>query len=107
MMNAEDCRTRSEQCLAAAQHSTDRDAQRAWRQLSDMWLLWSGQLVQLSPQNNEQLVATNDPENGKMPVAAAEPITKRAISRNGKAAEMADRLRLRLALREPMTLDRP
>jgi hypothetical protein len=38
-MNAEECKTRAEQCLAAAQHAPDRDAQRTLRQLSDMWLL--------------------------------------------------------------------
>lgn len=76
------------------------NAQRAWRQLSDMWLLWSGQLVQLCPKNNELSEATVNAENSKMPVSAAEPITELAISRNGKATEMADRLRLRLALSE-------
>ncbi len=105
MMNAEDCRIRAKDCLAAAKSASDSDAQRAWRQLSDMWLLWSGQLVQLSPENNERPEATGNSENGCMPVAAVEPITGRAISRDGKA--VADRLRLRLALREPTTLDRP
>ncbi len=94
-MNANDCRIRAKECLAA-----DRDAQRAWRQLSDMWLLWSGQLVQLYPRNNERPEAAINVENSKKPVAAAELITELAISRNGKATEMADRLRLRLALSE-------
>jgi hypothetical protein len=63
-----------------------------------MWLLWSGQLVQLYPKNNERSEVTVNTENSKKPAAAAEPITERAISRNGKRAETADRLRLRLAL---------
>ena len=89
-MNAEDCRIRAEECLATAHSASDRDAQRAWRQLSDMWLLWSGQLVQPCFKNNELSEAAVNAENSKRPVAAAEPVTERAISRKGKAAEMAD-----------------
>jgi len=63
-----------------------------------------GSLSSLAPRTTNCQKLLNA-ENGKRPVAAAEPITKRAISRDGKA--VADRLRLRLALREPMTLDRP
>jgi hypothetical protein len=98
MKNADECRRRAEKCLAAAQHASDRDAQRTWHQLSDMWLLWSGQLVQLRPENNGRSEATDDPESGKRPTVVTEPIAERAISRRRKAAEMADLLRLRLAL---------
>jgi hypothetical protein len=59
-----------------------------------------GQLVQLSPANDERPKATVSAENSKRPVAPAKLITERAIGRNGKAAKMADRLRLRLALSE-------
>jgi hypothetical protein len=100
MMNADDCRKRAEECLTAAHDASDRDGQRAWRQLSDMWLLWSGRLVQLCSKDNEPSEATVNAETTKRPVATAEPITERAISRNGKAAEVADRLRLTLALSE-------
>ncbi len=103
-MNAEDCRIRAEECLATAHSASDRDAQRAWRQLSDMWLLWSGQLVQLYPRNNERPEAAINVENSKKPVAAAELITECAISRKEKAAEIADGLRLSV-LREPTMLD--
>ena len=103
MMSAEDCRTRAQHCLAAAQHSSDRDARRAWRRLSDMWFLGSGKVVELSPQNDERSEAPGNAANAKRPVPAAEPVGERPIFRNEKAAETADRLRLRLALSE--TLD--
>jgi hypothetical protein len=71
-----------------------------------MWSLWSGRLVQSRLKGNEPPEATANTENGKEPVAAVVPITKRVTSRNGKAAEMADRLRLSLTLSETnATLD--
>jgi len=65
-----------------------------------MWLLWSGKVVELSPEDDERSDAIGNPEDGDVPVAAVEPITERAVSRDGKAADIADRLRLRLALNE-------
>jgi hypothetical protein len=113
MMNVDDCRKRAEQCLAAAQYASDRDIQRTWRELSDLWLFWSEQLVQFSAKNKAPsevavnaengkmpVAAANNAENGNMPVAAAEPIIEDAITHNGKAREMADQLRLMLSLSE-------
>ena len=95
-MNSGECRKRAEECLAVAQYVLDHDAQRMWRQLSDLWMLWSERLVQLNRRSEDNINA----ENSKRSVAVAEPIIQPPISRNREALEMADRLRLRLALKE-------
>ena len=74
MMNAEECRKRAEECLAAALSASGGDAQRTWLQLSDLWLLSSKHLVQLPSE------ATIIRENGN-----SNTIVERAIRRNGKA----------------------
>jgi len=96
-MNADDCRKRADECLAAAQYASDRDAQRTWCQLADMWLLWSEQLQRYSA---DQLgaAADNELQNGARAVTTAESVSAPATVDNRKVAEIADRLRSRLSL---------
>ncbi len=96
-MNADECGKRADECLAAAQYASDRDVQRTWRQLADMWLLWAEQLEKFGVNNERSVAAAANAENGARTVAAAEPIEP-VIS--GKAAEIADRLRSMLTLNE-------
>ena len=98
-MNSDDCRNRADECLAAAQYASDRDAQRTWRQLAEMWLLWSEQLRMLSA-NNTGSAPTNEWEDGTRSAASTGPAREAAIADNGKAATIADRLRSRLSLAE-------
>ena len=94
-MNADECRARADQCLAAAQYAPDRDVKRTWQQLADMWLLWSEQLEKLRIYSG----ATASAESGVESRLAA-TISKPVISGGGEAAKVADLLRSRLALDE-------
>jgi hypothetical protein len=96
-MNADDCRNKADECLAAAQYASDRDAQRTWRHLAEMWLLWSEQL-RTSSANNAGSAPTNGLQDGTRSVASIGPAREAAIADNTKAARMADRLRCRLSL---------
>ncbi len=98
-MNADDCRNKADECLAAAQYASDRDAQRTWRQLAEMWLLWSEQL-RMPSANNAGSAPTNELQNGMSSVASIGRAREAAIADNTKAATMADRLRSRLSLAE-------
>jgi hypothetical protein len=48
MMNPQDCKKRSAECLAAAQLCSEDRGQQAWKQLSDLWVAWSNTLGVLS-----------------------------------------------------------
>ena len=96
-MNADDCRNKADQCLAAAQYASDRDAQRTWRELAEMWLLWSEQLRMFST-NNNRAAPTNELGDGTRSAATTRS-DEPAIADNG-IATMADRLRSRLSLAE-------
>jgi hypothetical protein len=98
-MNTDDCRNKADECLAAAQYASDRDAQRTWRHLADMWLLWSEQL-RMSSANNAGSAPSNELQDGTRSVASIGPARATAIADNAKAATMADRLRSRLSLAE-------
>jgi hypothetical protein len=96
-MNADDCRKRADECLAAAQYASDRDAQRTWRQLADMWLLWSEQLQRFSA-SKVGAAADNELQNGARGETVTESASAPATADNRKVAEIADRLRSRLSL---------
>ena len=83
-MNASECSKRAEECLAAAQYASDRDAQRNWRQIADVWLLWSEQLGKLRVDNEKS--------------ETAELTTGGIVPMKGEAADAADQLRSWLAL---------
>ena len=95
-MNADDCRNKADECLAAAQYASDRDAQRTWRQLADMWLLWSEHL-RMYATNNVGSASINELRDGARLAATAEP-GKAEVAESGKAATIADQLRFRLSL---------
>ena len=48
MMSPEDCKKRSAECLAAAQHCSEDQGQQAWKQLSELWVAWSATLGVMS-----------------------------------------------------------
>ena len=85
-MTASECRERAEKCLAAAQDASDGEVQRHWRQLADMWVLWSERLERFRVINEKY--------------EAAKSTTEGAVSPKGEALEVADQLRSWLALNE-------
>jgi hypothetical protein len=97
-MTADDCRNRADECLAAAQYASDRDAQRTWRHLADMWLLWSEHL-RMNATNTVGSASINELQGGPRLAAAVEP-SKAEVAESGKAATIADQLRSRLSLAE-------
>jgi hypothetical protein len=97
-MTADDCRKKADECLAAAQYASDRDAQRTWRQLADMWLLWSEHL-RMYATNKVGSASINELQGGARLAATAEP-SKAEGAESGKAATIADQLRSRLSLAE-------
>ena len=103
-MNADECRKKADECLAAAQFASDGDAQRTWRQLADMWLLWSEQLDRFRAYR-ERSTAAGNVESSERSMAAAVPIPESITPDNGKAADAADRLRSMLALNEKNDFD--
>ena len=103
-MNANECRKKADECLAAAQYASDRDAQRTWRHLADMWLLWSEQLDRFRAYRERSTAAANI-DSSERSMAAALPIADPATPDNGKAAEAGDRLRSTLALNEKNDLE--
>jgi len=88
-MNSDDCRNRADECLAAAQYASDRDAQRTWRQLADS----------VYAATNLGSASINELRDGARLAAAAEP-NKAEGTESGKAATIADQLRSRLSLAE-------
>lgn len=97
-MNSDDCRNRADEWLAAAQYASDRDAQRTWRQLADIWLLWSEHL-RVHAATNLGSASINELRDGARPAVAAEP-NKAEGTESGKAATIADQRRSRLSLAE-------
>ncbi len=95
--NADDCRKRADECLAAAHYASDPDIKRTWVQLSDLWLVWAEQFGKIRL-NNERPEAAAKAENGVRSAVAVERSLGRARPGTGKAVRMADRLRVRLAL---------
>jgi hypothetical protein len=72
-MNADECRKKADDCLAAAQYASDRNAQRTWRHLADMWLRWSEQLDKFRAYRERSTAAANV-ESSERYRAAALPI---------------------------------
>ncbi|MDR3419765.1 MAG: hypothetical protein P4L80_00725 [Xanthobacteraceae bacterium] len=95
--NADDCRKRADECLAAAHFASDLDIKRTWIQLSDLWQLWAKEFDEVRL-NNEGSEVTGKVENSARSVVAAERTIGCTHASNGKAMKMADRLRVRLAL---------
>jgi len=92
-MNVDECRNRAERCLAAAQNASAQDVKQSWQQLAQMWLTWSEQLERFRAYRKATTTIENEAE-----LVPDEPINESIISRKGKIAEIADKLRLRLAL---------